>query len=61
MDFSASGFTSPLFKTGETYTLFINGEKHMDVTLNGLITRISDSGGDYSIGNGGRENRGGWR
>ena len=39
--FSASFFTSSDFVTGETYALFINGEKTNDITLNTLITSVS--------------------
>ena len=51
--FSASGFTSPSFKTGETYTLFIDGEKRIDVLLSDINTSIGDDGGNYSLGRGG--------
>jgi len=51
--FTYSGFTSPSFKNGETYSLFINGEKRVDVRLSGVISGISDSGGTYSAGRGG--------
>ena len=53
MAYSASGFTSPLFKLGEKYSLFINGEKRLDVTLNELTTSIGEDGGAYSVGRGG--------
>ena len=39
--FSMSAFTSPDFIRGETYSLFINGEKTNDITLNALITSAS--------------------
>jgi len=48
--YSMSGFTSPSFKTGETYSLFINGAKRVDVRLTGVINGISDNGGTYSGG-----------
>ena len=51
--FSISGFTSPQFKIGETYSLYIDGEKRTDIKLNGNITTISDAGGAYSGGTGG--------
>ena len=38
--FSSSGFTSPSFKIGETYFLFINNEKRADIRLNNITTRI---------------------
>jgi len=47
--YSMSGFTSPSFKVGETYSLFINGEKNADIRLTGIITNIG--GG---VNNGGR-------
>ena len=52
VSFSMSGFTSPEFKIGEIYTLYINGAKRIDITLTGLVTSLSDTGGTYS-GNGG--------
>jgi len=52
-DFSMSGFTSPNFKIGETYLLYINGEKRTDIKLDGTNTTISDTGGAYSGGRGG--------
>jgi len=57
--FSMSGFTSPSFKIGETYTLFIDGEKKCDVKLDGVVTSISDDGGAYSGGRGGMGGMGG--
>ncbi|MCL2288149.1 MAG: carbohydrate-binding domain-containing protein [Candidatus Bathyarchaeota archaeon] len=48
VNFSASGFTSSSFKIGETYSLFINGEKRVDITLNDVITSINDDGGAYN-------------
>ena len=54
MAFTASGFTSPSFRTGQTYSVYINGEKCIDVTINDLTTSISDNGGAYSAGMGGR-------
>ena len=38
--FSASGFTSPSFVIGDTYSLFISGRKVEDITLNNIITSI---------------------
>jgi len=57
--YSMSGFTSPSFKIGGTYSLFINGEKHTDIKLNNIVTRTGDNGGAY---NGGRNfgGRGRW-
>jgi hypothetical protein len=49
---SVSGFTSPSFKIGGTYYLFINGEKRTDIKLNGIITSIGDNGGYYNGGRG---------
>ncbi|MDR1836336.1 MAG: carbohydrate-binding domain-containing protein [Treponema sp.] len=51
--YSYSGFTSPSFKTGETYSLFINGSKRVDIRLAGMITSIGDDGRAYSGGRGG--------
>jgi len=39
--FSASVFTSPDFSAGSVYSLFINGEKTNDITLNALITSVN--------------------
>jgi phage baseplate assembly protein gpV len=50
--YSYSGFTSPSFRTGETYSLFINNEKRVDIRLTGILTSIGDSGGAYSGGRG---------
>jgi hypothetical protein len=54
IQFSASAFSSPDFKTGQTYSVFINGEKITDITLRGTVTAIADNGGAYSL-------RRGWR
>ena len=51
--FSMSGFTSPDFEIGETYTLYINGEKRIDITLNNITTSLSDNGGAYNASRGG--------
>jgi hypothetical protein len=56
--YTASGFTSPGLTVGETYSLFIDGEKKTDIRLQDLITRIADDGGAYSGGQGG--GRGNW-
>ena len=48
--FSVSGFSSPNFRTGQTYTLFVNGIRQTDIQLNGMITRISNTGGTYNPG-----------
>jgi hypothetical protein len=50
--FSVSGFTSPKFKTGETYSLYINGVKRIDIKLNSTVTSLSDDGGAYNGGQG---------
>ena len=50
--FYMSGFSSPSFKIGGTYSLFINGEKQTDIKLNTIVTRISDTGGAYNGGRG---------
>ena len=56
--FSMSGFTSAQFKVGETYTLFVNGEKRTDITLSSIVTSIGDDGGTYNAGRG--MGRGDW-
>ncbi|MDR1321605.1 MAG: carbohydrate-binding domain-containing protein [Gracilibacteraceae bacterium] len=56
--YTASGFTSPALTVGETYALFIDGEKKTDIRLQDLITSIADDGGAYSGGQGG--GRGNW-
>jgi hypothetical protein len=58
---SMSGFTSPSFVIGETYSLAINGMKRCDVGLVGVVTSVGDDGGVYNGGWGfGRGNWGGW-
>ena len=53
--FTASGFSSPNFRTGETYTVFINGSRLTDIQLGSTITALSDNGGAYAAaGMGGR-------
>ena len=56
--FSMSGFTSPDFVVGETYTLYIDGEKKVDIELTSGVTSIADDGGTYNGGMGG--GRGDW-
>ena len=56
--FSMSGFTSPDFVIGETYTLYIDGEKRVDIELTSVVTSIADDGSIYSGGMGG--GRGNW-
>jgi hypothetical protein len=56
--FSASGFTSAAFKIGETYSVFIDGEKRTDITLSEQTTSMGDDGGAYTL-IGGRGGRGG--
>jgi hypothetical protein len=59
-DYTMSGFTSPLFKIGEMYSLFIGGEKKTDIKLESLITSTADDGSAYNGGRGfGRGNPGG--
>jgi hypothetical protein len=60
--YSASAFTSPERTVGETYALYIDGEKRTDITLGGAITAINDDGAAYNIrggfgGGGNRTNR----
>jgi hypothetical protein len=58
--YTASGFSSPSLRVGETVALFIDGEKRTDIQLSGVITNVADDGGAYSGGfGGGRGNRGG--
>jgi hypothetical protein len=51
--FSASAFSAPEMRTGRSYSLYIDGKKITDITLNSRITAVSDSGGAYSLRNGG--------
>ncbi|MCL2060759.1 MAG: carbohydrate-binding domain-containing protein [Oscillospiraceae bacterium] len=53
MAFSASGFTSPSMKMGETYSVYINGEKRAEATISSLTTSIGENGGAYNVGRGG--------
>jgi hypothetical protein len=46
--YSMSGLTSPSFKIGETYTLFINDQKRTDIAIDNVITSIGDDGRVYS-------------
>ena len=46
--YSQSGFTSPSFIIGETYSLFIDDEKRVDILLESVTTSISDDGSSYS-------------
>ena len=48
--FYMSGFTSPAFRTGSTYSLFINNQKRVDIRIGSTITGISDDGRAYSGG-----------
>ncbi|MCL2094491.1 MAG: carbohydrate-binding domain-containing protein [Treponema sp.] len=59
MAFSYSGFTSPAFRIGETYTLHINGTARTEITLGAMLTRLSDNGGTYNQGRGGFNQGGG--
>ena len=60
--YSMSGFTSQSFVLGETYTLYIDDEKKVDITLDSNVTSIADDGGIYNRGmGGGRGNWGGER
>jgi hypothetical protein len=47
---SFSFFTSPAFETGGTYGLYVNDEKRTDITLNEIITYISDDGSEFVPG-----------
>ena len=59
--YTMSGFSSPDFVIGGRYTLYIDGVKKTDITLNGVVTSIGDDGGAYSgmNGMGGRMPNGG--
>ena len=57
--FSMSGFSSSSFKIGETYSLYINGVKRIDIKLETQVTSMSDTGGQYSGGSGGPGGMGG--
>jgi hypothetical protein len=56
--FTLSGFTSKSFAIGETYSLFINSEKRVEVKLESIATSIGDDGGEYNGGRG--MGRGDW-
>jgi hypothetical protein len=56
--YTLSGFTSSSLQAGETYSLFIDGEKRTDITLSGTVTGLSEDGGAYNGGRGG--GRGNW-
>lgn len=47
-----SVYTTPDFKVGETYSLFINGEKRFDVTLQEGMNALGDDGGKFTGGYG---------
>jgi len=51
--FSMSGFTSPDFVIGRTYSLYINRQKVQDITLNSIVTTV----GDNRFNRGGRGGR----
>jgi hypothetical protein len=57
--YTMSGFTSPSFEIGKTYSLFINGQKRVDMAINNMMTAIGDDGRVYSAGTGGRAGFGG--
>jgi hypothetical protein len=54
-----SGFTSPSFELGKTYSLFINGQKRVDIAINNILTAIGDDGRVYGTGTSGRGGFGG--
>jgi hypothetical protein len=56
--YSMSGLTSPSFKIGETYTLFINDQKRTDIAIGNVITSIGDDGRVYSSNTGDMGGRG---
>lgn len=45
-----SAYTSPEFKTGGKYALYIDGEKKIDVTLKDGMNAIGDDGGKFTGG-----------
>ncbi len=47
-----SVYTTPDFKVGETYSLYIDGEKKLDVTLKDGMNAIGDDGGRFTGGYG---------
>ena len=60
--FGASGFTSPNLVIGQTYSIWVNNEKRIDVTLSGVVTAVAEGGGAYNIGGfGGGRGQGGGR
>jgi len=50
--FLMSGFTSPDFVIGKTYSLYINRQKVQDITLNSVVTTIGDSRFNRGFGGG---------
>jgi len=54
-----SGFTSSSFEMGKTYSLYINGQKRVDIAVNDILTAIGDDGRVYGTGTGGRGGFGG--
>jgi hypothetical protein len=57
--YTMSGFTSPSFEPGKTYSLFIDGQKRVDIAVNNMLTAIGDDGRVYSGNMGGRGGFGG--
>jgi len=55
-----SAFTSPAFEIGKTYSLFINGQKRIDIAINDTLTAVGDDGRVYSGSLGGRGGVGGF-
>lgn len=47
-----SVYTTPDFKVGETYSLYIDGEKKLDVTLKDGMNAVGDDGGGFTGGYG---------
>jgi hypothetical protein len=60
MDCQASAFSSPAITQGETYSVFIDGEKLVDIEATGIVTSVSDTGAPYQ-GNGWGGGGGGFR
>jgi len=52
--FLMSGFTSPDFVIGKTYSLYVNRQKVQDITLSGIVTAIGNSNSNRGMGGRGR-------
>ncbi|MDR2296229.1 MAG: carbohydrate-binding domain-containing protein [Clostridiales Family XIII bacterium] len=54
MEYGASAMSAPGMERGRGYTLCVDGEKLTDIELRDVVTAVSDDGGDYALGGGGR-------